>query len=86
MLRTMRANPAWLDVPVVIITSKDLNGDERDWLRRNTMEVLQKGAYGRAELVAALRGMIEGVRRRRSSPRPKSATATRSADDMEKIA
>ena len=65
MLRTMRENPAWHDVPVVIVTSKDLGRDELDWLRGNTLEVFQKGAYGRAELVAALRDMVEAARRKR---------------------
>jgi signal transduction histidine kinase/CheY-like chemotaxis protein/HAMP domain-containing protein len=65
MLRTMRENETWHDVPVVIITSKDLGRDELDWLRGNTIEVFQKGAYGRAELVAALRGMVEAARHRR---------------------
>jgi CheY-like chemotaxis protein len=65
MLRTMRENKAWHDVPVVIVTSKDLRREELEWLRGNTIEVFQKGAYGRAELVTALRGMIEAARRNR---------------------
>jgi signal transduction histidine kinase/DNA-binding response OmpR family regulator len=65
MLRAMRENKAWHDVPVVIVTSKDLRRDELEWLRGNTMEVFQKGAYGRAELVAALRAMVEAARRSR---------------------
>jgi signal transduction histidine kinase/CheY-like chemotaxis protein/BMFP domain-containing protein YqiC len=65
MLRAMRENEAWHDVPVVIVTSKDLGRDELEWLRANTIEVLQKGVYGRAELIAALRGMVEAARRRR---------------------
>jgi len=65
MLRAMRDNPAWHDVPVVIVTSKDLGRDELEWLRGNTLEVLQKGAYGRTDLVAALRHMVEAARLKR---------------------
>ena len=65
MLRAMRSNEALHDVPVVIVTSKDLGGEELDWLRGNTIEVFQKGAYGRSELVAALRHMVEAARRNR---------------------
>jgi CheY-like chemotaxis protein len=65
MLRAMRDNAAWHDVPVVIVTSKDLSRDELEWLRGNTMEVFQKGAYGRLELVTALRDMVEAARRDR---------------------
>ena len=39
--------------------------DELEWLRGNTIEVFQKGAYGHAELVAALRDMVEAARRGR---------------------
>jgi signal transduction histidine kinase/CheY-like chemotaxis protein len=66
MLRTMRENRVWHDVPVVIITSKDLGRDELEWLRGNTMEVFQKGAYGLADLVASVRGMVEAARRSRT--------------------
>jgi signal transduction histidine kinase/DNA-binding response OmpR family regulator/HAMP domain-containing protein len=65
MLRAMREKPEWHDVPVVIVTSKDLGRAELDWLRANTAEVFQKGAYGRTELVTSLRGMIEAARHRR---------------------
>ena len=44
------------------MTSKDLTHDEREWLSGNAMEVFQKGAYGRAELIATLRGMVEAAR------------------------
>jgi DNA-binding response OmpR family regulator len=65
MLRAMREKPEWHDVPVIIVTSKDLGRSELDWLRANTVEVFQKGAYGRTELVASLRDMIEAARRQR---------------------
>jgi signal transduction histidine kinase/DNA-binding response OmpR family regulator len=67
MLRTMRASETWRDVPVIVITSKDLSRDELEWLRGNTMDVLQKGGYGRGELVQALHDMIEAARQRRAS-------------------
>jgi len=62
MLRMLRQNSNWRDVPVVIITSKDLSREELDWLRGHALEVFQKGAYARSELVTALRGMVEAAR------------------------
>jgi signal transduction histidine kinase/CheY-like chemotaxis protein len=76
MLRALRADPGWRDIPVVIITSKDLTRDELEWLRSNAMDVFQKGAYGRAELIEALRGMVEAARSsdpRCGSPEPMQA-------------
>lgn len=67
MLRAMRENPEWHDVPVVIVTSKDLGRNELEWLRGNTMEVFQKGAYGLTDLVTSLRGMVDAARRSRVS-------------------
>jgi signal transduction histidine kinase/DNA-binding response OmpR family regulator len=64
MLRTIRQEVNWHDVPVVIITSKDLTREERDWLRGNAMEVFQKGDYGRSELIETVRGMIDASQRR----------------------
>ena len=62
VMREMRLNPVWRDIHVVIVTSKDLSRDELEWLRGHAMDVFQKGAYGRAELITAVRGMIEDVR------------------------
>ena len=67
MLHALRQNTAWIDIPVVIITSKDLSNEERDWLRGHTMDVFQKGAYGRTELIATIREMIETARQKRAA-------------------
>ena len=67
MLRALRQNPEWIDIPVVIITSKDLSNEERDWLRGHTMDVFQKGAYGRTELIGAIREMVETARQKQGT-------------------
>ena len=70
VLRAVRQDAAWRDIPVVIITSKDLSREELEWLRGHAMDVFQKGAYGRAELIAAVRTMVEAVRLSPSRPVP----------------
>ncbi len=62
VLRAVRQTAAWRDIPVVIVTSKDLSRDELEWLRGHAMDVFQKGAYSRAELIAAVRAMVEAAR------------------------
>ena len=62
VLRAVRQTAAWRDIPVVIVTSKDLSRDELEWLRGHAMDVFQKGAYSRAELIAAVRAMLEAAR------------------------
>ena len=70
VLRAVRQDAAWRDIPVVIVTSKDLSRDELEWLRGHAMDVFQKGAYGRAELIAVVRAMVEAARRAPSRPVP----------------
>ena len=43
------------DLPIVVVTSKDLTRDELDWLGARAKDVIRKGAKGRAELLAALK-------------------------------
>jgi CheY-like chemotaxis protein len=58
VLEAMRRTEAWRDVPVVIVTAKDLTREELDWLRTNAERVVHKGAYDRQELIAAVHDMI----------------------------
>jgi CheY-like chemotaxis protein len=62
VLRNVREDTDLHDLPVVVITSKDLTMDELAWLRGKALQVFQKGTYGRAELLASLRTMIEAAR------------------------
>lgn len=62
VLRAIRQTPAWRDIPVVIVTSKDLSRDELEWLRGHALDVFQKGAYSRAELIATVRTMVDAAR------------------------
>jgi CheY-like chemotaxis protein len=58
VLEAMRRDERWREIPVVVITAKELTGEETAWLGWHVEEVLRKGAYGREELLAAVRGMI----------------------------
>ncbi|WP_246270278.1 response regulator [Hongsoonwoonella zoysiae] len=55
LLRQIRMRPDLANLPVVIVTSKDLSREELEWLRSHANEVVRKGAEGRADLVAALK-------------------------------
>jgi CheY-like chemotaxis protein len=58
VLEAIRRSEAWRDVPVVIVTAKDLTRDELVWLRTNAEEVLHKGSYNRRELIAVVHELI----------------------------
>ncbi|MEP2120288.1 MAG: response regulator [Bauldia litoralis] len=63
MLAVLRENDATRDLPVVIVTSKDLTREEREWFGGKALAVFQKGAYQRARLVETLREMVDATRR-----------------------
>jgi signal transduction histidine kinase/CheY-like chemotaxis protein/HAMP domain-containing protein len=77
MLATLRQSEASRDVPVVVITSKDLTRQERDWLSGNALQVFQKGAYKRTQLIETLRKMVEATRRSFETAAPTTASAER---------
>jgi DNA-binding response OmpR family regulator len=58
VLEAIRRSEGWRDVPVVIVTAKDLTRDELVWLRTNAEQVFQKGSYNRRELIAVVHDLI----------------------------
>ncbi len=50
-LHELRQNPSWRDIPVIVLTSKDLSNDERARLSGEADVVLQKGAVEREALL-----------------------------------
>jgi CheY-like chemotaxis protein len=59
VLERLRANDAWRDIPVIVVTAKDLTRDEIDRLNGRVAKVLQKGAYQRRDLLADIHAMID---------------------------
>ena len=57
-LALMRARPEWRHIPVIVITAKDLTGDDRERLAGRVEDVLEKNAYTREQL---LQRMSEAV-------------------------
>jgi len=55
LLRAIQEKPDLADIPVVVVTSKDLTREELDWLGLRASEVIRKGTKGRADLIAALK-------------------------------
>jgi signal transduction histidine kinase/CheY-like chemotaxis protein len=53
-LTAMRARPEWQQIPVIVITAKDLTVDDRDRLTGKVDEVLEKNADTREQLLEHL--------------------------------
>jgi len=78
VLREMRANPAWRDIPVVVLTSLDLTGEVRRLLQQQAERVLQKGRYTKEELLKEVRNAVaEFVHRGLTASRPPFSAMSR---------
>jgi CheY-like chemotaxis protein len=59
----LRRNPAWRNIPVIVVTAHDLDETERSRLNGDIELILQKGAYSRDELLREVRELLsEAIR------------------------
>ena len=57
-LRTLRAKPEWGSIPVVVLTAKDVDGEDRRRLAGQADRVLRKGQVGLDDLPNLLRPFV----------------------------
>ena len=67
-LEELRKHTAWLSIPVLVITAKDLTAEERRRLDGRVNKILQKGAYSREELLAEVRDLVADYISQSASP------------------
>ena len=60
----LRRVDAWQQIPVVVITAKDVSAEERERLNGHVSDVLTKGSYSQLDLVRDIRLLM------RRSPAP----------------
>lgn len=58
VIQELQKNNQWCQIPVIIITAKDLTQEERSALMKYSKIILQKGSYSRKELVDAIHNQI----------------------------
>jgi CheY-like chemotaxis protein len=54
----VRQHEAWHKIPIVVLTAKELTVEDRLRLNGYVEKILQKGAYGRDELLAEVRELV----------------------------
>ncbi len=57
-LNVLRQHADWRDIPVVVVTAKQLTVAERAWLGEMTQRIVAKGGSALTDLSAAVRGML----------------------------
>ena len=55
----MRATPAWRNIPVIVITAKDLTEEDRCILSGKVEQIIEKGACGHEQLLNLIRQIVE---------------------------
>ncbi len=68
-LHELRQKPAWRDIPVIVVTSKDLTADERRELMGAAQAVLQKGALDREQLLRQVSERVAALAKPREAAR-----------------
>jgi CheY-like chemotaxis protein len=58
-MRELRSNKEWQDIPVIILTAKDLTIEDRKALKGNVESILQKGDYSREQLLSEVRELVK---------------------------
>ena len=62
LIEKLRENKNWLDIPVVVITAKDLTKDDHNRLKGNVEAIMQKGSYSRQDLLAEVGTRIKKLK------------------------
>jgi CheY-like chemotaxis protein len=57
-IEALHGNPAWQNIPIVVVTAKDLSPEERRSLDRSVRTIVKKGGYTRSELLDIVRAMM----------------------------
>jgi len=58
----LRENKEWLDIPVVVITAKDLTKEDHARLKGNVETIMQKGSYSKKELMSEVGEKIKKLK------------------------
>ena len=54
----LRKNEAWRQIPVLVITAKEITAEDRVRLEGQVSRILQKGSFGQQELVREVRKLV----------------------------
>jgi CheY-like chemotaxis protein len=60
----LRRVEVWREIPVIVLTAKDLSAEDRERLNGSVARILQKGAYAREALLAEVRALVAASVRR----------------------
>jgi GAF domain-containing protein/DNA-binding response OmpR family regulator len=80
LVAELRTRPAWRDVPIVVMTAKDLTEEDRRRLNGSVRAIVQKAGSSRDSFLAEVRDLLAASIRRQRPEYPASAPPSRSRD------
>jgi CheY-like chemotaxis protein len=61
VIEQLRQQEQWCEIPVIIVTAKDLTEKDRQRLNGSVEKIIQKGAYNRQDLLKEVRSILGKV-------------------------
>jgi signal transduction histidine kinase/CheY-like chemotaxis protein/HAMP domain-containing protein len=61
LLERLRVRQEWRDIPVIVVTAKQLTAEEQQWLGQMAQQVIAKGQSAHVDLSQAVRGVLTRV-------------------------
>ena len=58
-LGEMRKNDAWREIPVIVLTAKDLTDEDRRFLNGTVEQIFSKAGYTHRQLTSLVRELLE---------------------------
>jgi CheY-like chemotaxis protein len=55
----LRARPEWHDIPVIVLTAKDLTEKDRKLLSGRVEQIVEKGAGSNEQVVKLIHGVLD---------------------------
>ncbi len=68
-LTLLRADPEFTNLPVIVVTARDLSPEERERLRRSTQEIIRKGAFDRSQFLNIVHNALASTVSQKQEPR-----------------
>jgi CheY-like chemotaxis protein len=73
LVAALQEHPTWRDIPVIVITARDLSMEERARLNSGIETVLLKEQFSSADLIEKIRHLV-AVQRRQQNQTPEAVT------------
>ena len=76
MVAELHKHEDWRKIPVVVVSAKELTGEDRQRLQGHVQKILQKGDFGREELMREVQQTVKLFLTKQENPEDQPATAS----------